>query len=59
MYDFMKTIISAIRYWIRENFKVATDDDIMDVLTEMNYIEPISASDGSIYTNNDGEIYIL
>lgn len=55
----MRTIISAIKYWIRENFKVATDDDIMDVLTEMNYIEPISASDGSIYTNKNGEIYIL
>lgn len=39
--------------------EIATDDDIMDVLAEMNYIEPIVALDGSIYTNSNGDIYIL
>jgi hypothetical protein len=39
--------------------ETATNDDILDTLFEMGYIDPISASDGSIYTNRNGEIYIL
>lgn len=39
--------------------ETATEDDILDTLSEMSYIDPIAASDGSIYTNNNGEIYIL
>ena len=39
--------------------QIATDDDILDALTEASYINPISASDGSIYTNKNGEIYTL
>ena len=38
---------------------VATDDDALDLLTEMKYVEPVAASDNSIYTNSRGEIYIL
>lgn len=38
---------------------IATDDDIMDMLAEISIIEPLATSDGSIYTNKNGDIYTL
>jgi hypothetical protein len=31
----------------------------MDMLAEINIIEPLATSDGSIYTNKNGDIYTL
>ena len=59
----MKTIISAIKYWVTNEVQidvnVATDDDILNLLIEQDYIDPISSTNESIYTNKNGEIYIL
>ena len=39
--------------------EAATDEEIMDALTEMELIEPVSLSDGSILISNKNEIYSL
>lgn len=47
-------------YLIEEKFlPIATDEDIMAFLSEMNLINPVTSSDGSVYTNADGDIYTL
>ena len=45
---------------IRVNIpKTATDDDIIDLLTELGEITPVAASDGSIYTDNQNRIILI
>ena len=39
--------------------KIATDDDILELLLELEYIIPISDNNNSVFTNKKGEIYIL
>ena len=38
---------------------VATDDDVLEFLVDMKYVEPVASSDNSIFTNSRGEIYTL
>lgn len=40
-------------------FETATDEDAMDLLTELKIISPITTSTGNVYTSNTGEIYTL
>ena len=39
--------------------KIATDDDIIDFLTELGEITPAINSDGSIYTDNQNRIILI
>lgn len=39
--------------------KIATDDDILDLLLEIEFIIPASNNNNSIFINEKGEIYIL
>lgn len=57
MKKFMETIIYAIKSWVKND--AFTADDALDVLIENNFIEPIRAADGTIYTAPNGDIYTL
>lgn len=57
MQNFMKTIIHAIKLWVKND--AFTADDGLDVLVDGNFIEPLAAVDGTIYTTPDGVIYTL
>ena len=57
MEKFMETIIYAIKSWVRHD--ALTADDALEIVLEMNYIEPLVDADNSIYTAPDGTIYIL
>ena len=43
----------------RPLWKIATEEDIAILLTNQGYISPVGANDGAIYTDNNGEIYVL
>ena len=45
--------------YIKNKPKIATDDDILDLLTELGEITPVVASDGSIYTDNQNKIILI
>lgn len=45
--------------YVKNKPKIATDEDIMDLLTEIGVVEPVTMYDGSILTNSIGEIYTL
>ena len=45
--------------YIKNKPKTATDDDIIDFLTELGEITPVAASDGSIYTDNQNRIILI
>lgn len=45
--------------YIKNKPKIATDDDVIDLLTELGEITPVAASDGSIYTDNQNRIILI
>lgn len=57
MQKFMETIIHAIKSWVK--YDAFTADDAFEIVTEMDFIEPLRAVDGTIYTSPNGEIYTL
>lgn len=57
MQNFMKTIIHAVKTWVR--YDAFTADDALEIVVENGVIEPLAAVDGTIYTSPDGEIYTL
>lgn len=57
MQNFMKTIIHAIKSWVRND--AFTADEALDLMLENNFIEPVRAVDGTIYTAPNGDIYTL
>jgi hypothetical protein len=57
MQKFMKTIINAIKSWVRHD--AFTADEALDMAIEMGFVEPLAAVDGTIYTSPNGEIYTL
>lgn len=57
MQKFMEIIIHAIKSWVR--YDAFTADDAIEIITEMNVIEPLRAIDGTIYTAPNGDIYTL
>lgn len=40
-------------------WKIATEEDIVILLTNQGYISPIGTNDGAIYTDNNNKIYVL
>lgn len=45
--------------FIKNKPNIATDEDIMDLLSEIGVIDLVTSSDGSIYTDLNNNIYIL
>lgn len=57
MLKFMETVISAVKSWVRHD--AFTADDALEVAIDTNFIKPLAASDGTIYTSSTGDIYTL
>ena len=49
----LKTLIDQVKK------QFLTEEDALEILLEMNYIEPLADANGSIYTAPDGVIYTL
>ena len=57
MKDYMKIVIAAVKSWVRHD--AFTADDALEVVDSMGVIEPLRATDGTVYTSPEGEIYTL
>ena len=57
MQKFMETIINAVKSWVRND--AFTAEDALDIAIEMDFVQPLAAIDGTIYTSPDGDIYTL
>ena len=55
--DFIRTIVSGLLARIK--LHEISEDELLDLLNEMNVINPLTNNDGSMYVNNTGKIYIL
>lgn len=45
--------------YIKNKPKIATAEDAIDFLSQNGYMLPMATSDGTIFTNDNGEIYTL
>ena len=45
--------------YIKNKPEIATNEDITEFISEIGIADPVTASDGSIYTNANGDIYVL
>ena len=57
MKDYIKTIINAIKLWIKQD--AFTSDDALKIVADIGVVEPLMTADGTIYTSPDGDIYTL
>lgn len=55
--NFVKTIVSGLLNRIKTH--EISEEELIDLLAEMNVVNPLTNSDGSTYVNNSGKIYIL
>lgn len=45
--------------YIKNKPLIATDEDILDLLYSQGYLIPAGANDNTIYTDNNGNLYVL
>ena len=59
--NFVKTAIAGLHSWIlrRLGRLEISEAELLEVLTEMDAVQPLASNSGAIYTNNSGQVYIL
>ena len=55
--SYIKTILSGLMARITSH--EISEDEMLDLLTEMDVVRPLINNSGAIYTNNNGKIYVL
>ena len=55
--NFVKTVVSGLLNRIKSH--EISEEELIDLLAEMNVVQPLTNSEGSTYVNNSGKIYIL
>ena len=59
--NFVKTAIAGLQTWILHRLirLEITESELLEVLSEMDAVQPLASNSGAIYTNNSGQVYIL
>lgn len=59
--NFVKTVVAGLQIWILNRFKKfeITEPELLDLLAEIDCVQPVASSSGAIYTSNSGQVYIL
>lgn len=59
--NFVKTAIAGLQTWILHRLRrlEITESELLDLLVEIDCIQPVASSSGAIYTSNSGQVYIL
>lgn len=55
--NFVKTVVSGLLHRIQSH--EISEEELIALLAEMDVVTPVSNSEGAMYTNNAGKIYIL
>lgn len=59
--NFVKTAIAGLHSWIfhRLGRLEISEEELLEVLAEVDAVQPLASNSGAIYTNNSGQVYIL
>ena len=55
--NFVKTIVSGLLNRIKTH--EISEEELINLLAEMDVVNPLTNNEGSTYVNNSGKIYIL
>lgn len=55
--NFVKTVVSGLLNRIKSH--EISEEELINLLAEMNVVNPLTNNEGSTYVNNSGKIYIL
>ena len=58
MQNYMKTIIHAIKSWVDEKTKTASDSEIVEMLVQEDTLVAVADSDGAILSDENGNILL-
>lgn len=56
MKNYMKTIISALQMWIRNEYVKSTDEEIIEMLAQEDTLVAVADGDGAILTTEGSVI---
>ena len=57
--DYTKTLINALKAKMLTKETIADEDDALELLAEMEIIIPITDSDDSVLTDENGNIFVI
>lgn len=59
--NFVKTAIAGLYSWIlrRLGRLEISESELLEVLAEVDAVQPLASKSGAIYANNSGQVYIL
>lgn len=55
--SYIKTIVSGLLARIKTH--EISEEEMMDLLSDMDIVQPLTNSEGSMYVSNSGKVYIL
>lgn len=58
MKDYMRVIINALKTWVSEKTRTASDEDIVEMLVQEDTIIAIADNDGGILTDENKNILL-
>lgn len=58
-FDALKQAIKIIQYWIDSKFQIATDEDIIDSLLEIDMLPTVGDKNGAILTDEENIILLI
>lgn len=60
-FDFTETIINGLKIWTKKavDERIGNENNALDLLSEMDIVDPVTDMDGAILTDLDGSILSL
>lgn len=58
MEKYMKTIISALKVWVKEKTKTASNDEIISTLISNDMLMAVKDSDGALLSDENGNVLL-
>ena len=59
MLEFIGTILDGLKQYIDKKTVTATEEDTLNMLTELELIDPMTDESGALLTDENGAVYIL
>lgn len=56
----LNTLINAVMNWAERTFVAkSTDEETLELVTEMGLVDPVTDENGAVYVDESGNIYTL
>ena len=60
MNNYMKPIVASLKQWVKDYIHDnPSEDEAVDLLTSMGFVDPVCAEDGAVYVESENMIFVL